>query len=120
MIMSKVRVLLAAVLCVVLVSAMAWGQSPGLMAVYNSYSTLYQQGRFSEAEPYAKEAIRLSTEELSPEHPHTAAFINNLALLYQDQGKYYEAEPLHHRALEIREEALRRQHVHGLSPSDPG
>jgi hypothetical protein len=27
------------------------------MEAYNSFMTLYQQGRYSEAEPYAKEAL---------------------------------------------------------------
>ncbi len=44
-------------------SDVASGQSPELMEAYNSYNTLYQQGRYSEAEPYAKEALRLGTEE---------------------------------------------------------
>ncbi len=38
---------------------MASGQSSELIAAYNSSNTLYQQGRYSEAEPYAKEALRL-------------------------------------------------------------
>ncbi len=33
---------------------MASGHSSELMEAYNSFSTLYQQGRYSEAEPYAK------------------------------------------------------------------
>ncbi len=45
---------------------MASGQSSELMEAHNSYKTLYQQGRYSEAEPYAKEALRLGTEEFGP------------------------------------------------------
>ncbi len=37
---------------------MTSGESTELMEAYNSYDTLYQQGRFSEAEPYAKEALK--------------------------------------------------------------
>ncbi len=37
----------------------ASSQSSELMEAYNSYKTLYQQGRYSEAEPYAKEALSL-------------------------------------------------------------
>ncbi len=71
---------------------MASGQSPELMEAYNSYSTLYQQGRYSEAEPYAKEALRLGTEEFGPNDPNTAALLDNLAHLYQAQGHYAEAD----------------------------
>ena len=46
MIISKVRKLLAAVLCVVLVSGVVWGQSTELMEAFNKYDTLYQQGRY--------------------------------------------------------------------------
>jgi hypothetical protein len=41
----------------------ASGQSSEFMEAYNSYNSLYQQGRYSEAELYAKEALRLGTEE---------------------------------------------------------
>ncbi len=76
---------------------MASGQSSELMEAYNSFNTLYQQGRYSEAEPYAKEALRLGTEEFGPNDPSTAVFLNNLAFLYQAQDKYTEAEPLYQR-----------------------
>ena len=70
----------------------ASGQSSELMEAYNRYNTLYQQGRYSEAEPYAKEALRLGTEEFGPNDPNTAALLDNLALLYQAQGHYAEAD----------------------------
>ncbi len=85
---------------------MASGQSSELMEAYDSFNTLYQQGRYSEAEPYAKEALRLGTEELGPNDPTTAALLNNLALLYAAQGRYAEAEPLYQRALAIGDKAL--------------
>ncbi len=117
----------------------ASGQSPQLMEAYNSYITLYQQGRYSEAEPYAKEALRLGTDEFGPndpstaallnnlaelyraqgkyaekafgpEHPDVAQSLNNLAGLYQTQGRYAEAEPLYQRSLAIREKALGPEH----------
>ncbi len=40
----------------------ASGQSSELMEAYNWSNILYQQGRYSEAEPYANEALRLGTE----------------------------------------------------------
>ncbi len=88
----------------------ASGQSSALMEAYNSYITLYQQGRYSEAEPYAKKALRLGTEEFAPNDPTTATLLNNLATLYQAQGQYAEAEPLYQRALAIWEKALGPEH----------
>jgi len=88
----------------------ASGQSSELTAAYNSYITLYQQGRYSEAEPYAKEALRLGEEEFGRNDPTTATLLNNLALLYHTQGRYAAAEPLYQRSLAIREKALGPDH----------
>ncbi len=73
---------------------MASGQLSEFMEAYSSYDTLYQQGRYSEAEPYAKEALRLATEEFGPNDSTTADLLNNLALLYRAQGHHAKAEPL--------------------------
>ncbi len=84
---------------------MASGQSSELMDAYNSFITLYQQGRYAEAEPYAKEALRLGTEELGPNDPITASLLNNLAAIYEAQGRYAEAEPLYQHSLAIGDKA---------------
>ncbi len=60
---------------------MASGQSSELIEAFNSFQTLFQQGRYAEAEPYAKEALRLGTEEFGPNDPYTAGLLNNLAVL---------------------------------------
>ncbi|MEE8152060.1 MAG: tetratricopeptide repeat protein [candidate division NC10 bacterium] len=54
----------------------ASGQSSELMKANNSFKTLYQQGRYSEAEPYAKEALKLGTEEFGPNDPSTATLLS--------------------------------------------
>jgi len=89
---------------------MTSGESSALMEAYDSYNALYQQGRYSEAEPYAKEALRLGTEELGPNDPTTAALLDNLALVYEAQGHHAEAEPLYQRSLAIKEKALGPEH----------
>ncbi len=89
---------------------MASGQSSELMEAYDSFITLYQQGRYAEAEPYAKEALRLGTEEFGSNDPSTATFLNNLAELYRAQSRYAEAEPLYQRSLAIWEKALGPEH----------
>ncbi len=86
------------------------GESSELTEAYNSYNTLYQQGRYSEAEPYAKEALKLVTEEFGPNDPDTAALLDNLAFLYYTQGHYAEAAPLYQRSLAIKEKALGPEH----------
>ncbi len=93
---------------------MASGQSSELMEAYNSYTAPYQKGRYSGAEPYAKEALRLGAEVLGPIDPYTAVFLNSLAALYQTQRKSGEAEPLYQRSLAILENyaALLRQTGH--------
>ncbi len=96
----------------------ASGQSSALMEANNSSRILTQQGRYSEAEPYAKEALRLATEEFGPNDPNTALLLNNLAELYQAQGQYAEAKALYQRSLAILEKALGPAHPHvGMSLS---
>ncbi len=89
---------------------LALAQSAALMEAYNQFKALYEQGRYAEAEPFAAEALRLGEKELGSDHPHTGAFLNNLASLYQAQGRYAEAEPLVKRALALWEKALGREH----------
>ena len=88
----------------------ASGQSSELRPAHNNFITLYQQGRYAEAEPYAREAVRLRTQEFGPNDPTTAASINNLAVIYQAQGRYAEAEPLYQRSLAIKEKILGSEH----------
>jgi tetratricopeptide (TPR) repeat protein len=89
---------------------MAYGQSSELDEAYNTFNSLYQQGRYSEAVPYAKDALRLGEEAFGPNDPTTATILNNLAGLHIRQGKYAEAEPLYTRALAIVEKALGPEH----------
>ena len=56
MITNKMRLLLVDVLCLALWPAVAYGQSPELMAAYERSNDLYAQGRYQEALPFAEEA----------------------------------------------------------------
>ncbi len=105
-------VLRLCILCflVALWPGLALAQSAALMEAYNQYKALNAQGRYAEAEPFARKALELSRKEFGPDHPHTGAFLNNLALLHQAQGRYAEAEPLYKRALAIDEKALGPEH----------
>ncbi len=72
--------------------------------------TLYDQGRYQEALPFAKEVVRLVEREFGANHPTFAAHLNNLAALYVMQGRDIEAEPLFERALTIFENVLGPDH----------
>ncbi len=77
----------------------ALGQEARWRALYNQTMELYQQGKYREAIPVAKEALKVADQTFAPDHPNAATNLNNLAMLYVGQGKYAEAEPLHKRAL---------------------
>ncbi len=74
-------------------------QSDDLLNARESFDTLYDQGRYDEAEPHALEALALSETEFGPEHAYTVKSLNNLAMLYKNQARYTEAEPLYKRSL---------------------
>lgn len=94
-------------------SAVAPFEAPGVTDVRDAISqvrTLYDQGRYQEALPFAKEVVRLVERELGANHPTFAAHLNNLAALYVMQGRDIEAKALFERALTIFENALGPDH----------
>ena len=107
---KTIHCLAVTLLCLTLPYEMANGQSSTLLDAFNRYNTLYQQGKYSEALPYATEALRLGKDELGPDHPTTAILLNNLAELYRVQGNYIAAEPLYRRSLAIGIKALGPEH----------
>ena len=79
--------------------SLALAQEARWRALYNQTMELYQQGKYREAVPVAKEALKVAEQTFAPDHPNVDTNLNNLAMLYVGQGKYAEAEPLHKRAL---------------------
>ncbi|MBE7383822.1 MAG: tetratricopeptide repeat protein [Leptolyngbya sp. SIO1E4] len=73
---------------------------------------LFQQGRYSEAEPLFLDALVIRREQLGDRHLDVATSLHNLAVLYHAQGRYSEAEPLHLEALAIVREQLGERHPH--------
>lgn len=72
---------------------------------------LYQEGRYREAIPLAERILNIHEKTLGPEHPDTAASLNNLALFYDTTNdSYKKAKPLYERALSIREKVLGLEH----------
>jgi tetratricopeptide (TPR) repeat protein len=71
-------------------------------------------GAFSQTAPDgqvdAVAALAIRENTLGPNHPDTAAALNDLALLLKEKGDYDGAEPLYRRALAIREKALGPNH----------
>ena len=63
---------------------------------------MYQrQGKYSEAETYAAQALAGRRHTLGPEHQDTIAAAADLALAYQSQGKFAESETLAREAVEF-------------------
>jgi hypothetical protein len=65
-------------------------QSPELIAAYKQYKALNAQGKYSEAEPFARKTLELGKAEYGLEHKSTAIFFSNLAELY---GKQVRCSP---------------------------
>ena len=76
----------------------------------NQALQLYQQGRYSEAEPLFKQALDLKEKILGPDHLDVAEVLQSLALLYLQQDRFGEAEALLKRSLEIEEKTLGPNH----------
>ena len=81
--------------------AAVFGQSPEFTDAHNRANELSAEGRYQEAIPFAKEALRLSEREFGPAHQNTGSTLDNLAGFYHAQGSYAEAETLYRRALAI-------------------
>jgi tetratricopeptide (TPR) repeat protein len=77
-------------------------QDPRYATSLNNLALLYQtQGRYADAEPFHKHALRSREKALGTDHPDVAQSLNNLAELYRAQARYGDAEPLHKRSLGI-------------------
>ena len=68
-----------------------WAQQPGPVAP--------ARGDYAEAEPLYPRALEIREPALGPDHPDTAASLNNLAKLDRIRGLYDQAEALIERAL---------------------
>jgi tetratricopeptide (TPR) repeat protein len=79
-------------------------------ALLRQVGELYQQDRYEEAEPIAKEALHLAEANFSAQDLRLAASLNNMGLLYKAQYRYAKAEPLYQRALVILEKSFGSNH----------
>lgn len=67
--------------------------------LFNQTARLYQQGRYAEAIPLAKEALTIRESLLEKHHPDIIKSLNSIGQLYQAQGSYAEAIPFFERSL---------------------
>ena len=91
--------------------ATVFGQSPELTDAYNRANELYAEGRYQEAIPFAKEALRLSERAFDPAHQNTSLMLHNFALFYDAQGRYAAAESLYKRTLDLSEKTPGPDHM---------
>src|SRR3989338_1570896 len=71
--------------------------------------TLYKQKQFAAAAATAEEALTMAERTFGPDHPHVAASLNKLVIMYrslasESQAKYVRSEALYQRALAILEQ----------------
>jgi len=88
----------------------ALGQEARWRALYNQTMELYQQGKYREAIPVAKELLKVAERTFGPDHQGVVLSLNYLAEVYLAQGKYVQAEPLFKRSPAIREKDLGADH----------
>ena len=104
------RWMLPVLMALVLWSASVHAQSDALDEAFEQGAALYEAGRYEEAVPFWRKALELGERVFGADHPTTAIFINNLALLYHAQGRYEAAGPFYKRALAVSETALGPDH----------
>jgi tetratricopeptide (TPR) repeat protein len=67
-------------------------------------------GQYKQALPLSQQALEIRGKILGTDHPDYAAFLNNLAVLYESMGQYEQALPLHQQALKIIGKILGNDH----------
>ncbi|MFZ5439465.1 MAG: protein kinase domain-containing protein [Myxococcota bacterium] len=73
--------------------------------------TLAYLGRYDEAEPLYREAMRLDLAEFGPRHPEVAVDLHHLAWLANERDDAQTAKALLDQALEIRLSTLGKEHT---------
>ena len=71
---------------------------------------LEAKGEYGEAAGLWEQILAIVEQLRGPEHPLTAASLNNLAMQYRNQGRYDKAEPLCKRAVAIYEKVQGPEH----------
>jgi tetratricopeptide (TPR) repeat protein/CHAT domain-containing protein len=103
--------------CVLLALGLLLGQGSRALAqttdpdlLKQQVLSFYHQGKYQEAIPLAEKLLAIRKRTLGPEHPDTAASLNDLAELYRAIGAYERAELLFQQALHIDQKVLGPEH----------
>jgi tetratricopeptide (TPR) repeat protein len=68
--------------------------------------TLYQEGRFAEAESQQRKLLDLEHQALGPDHEETIGIMGDLATTLSEEGQLVEAEKLQRNVLELQKRIL--------------
>jgi CHAT domain-containing protein/Tfp pilus assembly protein PilF len=85
-------------------------QADDLGALDRQFEGLYRQGRYAESAAVGEHVLKLTEQTRGPNHPATAAVLNNLANVYSRQGRTEEALKTYERALTIEEKVVGPDH----------
>ena len=108
--MIALRLATLAAAAAILFASSALAASDSFEDAMNSSSALYEQGRFQEAIPHAKEALAIAEREFGADDVACAAVLDNLAALYEAEMLYAKAQPLYRRALDLRAKEYGARH----------
>jgi tetratricopeptide (TPR) repeat protein len=78
-------------------------------------ATLYNEGRWEEAEELEVQVLQTSKRVLTDEHPYTLTSMANLALTYMNQRRWKEAEELQMQVIETSKRVLTDEHPNTLT-----
>jgi tetratricopeptide (TPR) repeat protein len=104
------RYLPHALVCATLIETYSFEFAEASRLLDQTVYYLKRHAQYPLAELLYRRALVILEHQFGPEHPNTAASLNNLALLYKAQGKYKQAELLYRRALAIDKKASGLDH----------
>jgi tetratricopeptide (TPR) repeat protein len=84
-------------------------------AANNLATSLWKQGRHSEAEAMHRELLAVLKRVLGAEHPNTLAIASNLASSLWSQGRHEDAEAMHREVLAVLKRVLGAEHPNTLT-----
>jgi len=104
------RLLPHAKIAALIVENFELGSTAAAYLLHQAASYLDDRAQYAEADPLYLRVLVTYEKTLGPDHPNTAATLNNLAVLYRHLHRDAEAEPLYQRALAIYEKELGPEH----------
>ena len=88
---------------------------PPLEPISNLGNLYVRQGKFKEAEPYLRKAMKVAGETLNEEHPFRLFMLDSLGALDRDLGRFGEAETLFQQSWTVRRRVLGDENRNTLS-----